>query len=275
MNFFPFGHRALKPKTTVRYRVFEPGRRPRWQTQGRHSTDPRVVYIKTTCREVAGRQQCTLKGKWAPKSEDPKRVTLRPNERLEAHADRLFTEFKEGSTSGLPAIPLGIMSTRTEKGWEHNPAGFLAGLRGVLARPGPDHQKRTPGHVYGESSPGGKNAVWMKRESFGTRGDIWVATSFPSFWVVPMSTIGATGGVVVFEETRAGASVHWPRHKRPEPWNKAIHVETYEEGLAAVKSLVGPFAEKLYAADSLPAMAAQGQSNQRDRPWWKSLIHRL
>lgn len=260
-----------KTKVSTRHRVYSPGEAARWQTQGRHSTNRRVIYIKTACRPSGTRTLCEIKGKWAPSSEAPKRVTLRPGERLEPHVDRLFQDFKEGQTSGIPPVRFAILSKSVKKGWDDDPAAFLAAVRGLVVSPGANYARRAAGHVYGQAKTPGKpvRKIWMKRVSHGTRGETWTPANLPTFWVVPMPDIGADGlgGIVLYDATAAPPMLSWPRARRPAPWNRAISVETPQEVEEAVKRLVAPFAALIYDAPT-------GRTNRR-RWSWPRLIRRL
>ena len=57
-----------------------------------------------------------------------------------------------------------------------------------------------------------------------------------------------------------------PGRRRPAPYDRAVTVQTYPEAIAAVKKLVRPFAEEIYALPS-------GRPNRRS--WGFSLIKRL
>ena len=237
-----------KPKVVTKHWVLRPGKGMKLQVAAPTSSDLRVQYIIQEEREDIRGVQVTLSPAWKLMTD----CTRHRNPDRRKEAQRLFEELMDGKGGVIPPIDLALKVKGTAKGFQADPEDFLDHLWDHCIEPGKDHKKL--------------DGRWHKLESWGTRGKNYAPANFPPLWVVPLSK-----GIIVYDAPNVPPQVHWPRTRQPDPWDKAVKVETCEEVVAAIKRLSGPYARRLYG-NLTPSLA--GQPN-RGRRWWSSLIRRV
>jgi hypothetical protein len=217
-----FGPKGRGNRPT-RFWTLAPGKGVRQQKTRPRVGDPLVLWLKETERKTAKGVQVSLEPSWG---DAPTRH--RGNRRTEAK--RVFATFLDGNAEALPPVD-GVIAVKS--GVQKFPAGipgFRATLRQFCVDPGPGYRK-----VRGR---------WFRVEDRGTAGPVDVPANFPPIWILPIPG----RGIAVFDSTMVGHEATWPKAKRPAPWDQVVRVETCDEALAALRSMVEPFARQLYGS---------------------------